>query len=165
MITWTRRLALAGLLAVAAGGAAADVSVTFSNADGYGAMPTASWDRERVLKDLSAYFAKLGAKLPPGTDLKIDVLDLDLAGRVRPNFRGGEELRILNGGADWPHMHLRYTLTQGGRVLAQGDDEISNMNYLERMSRVNADPSWRYEKQMIDDWFASKIVNGKLATR
>lgn len=165
MKNWTRRLALAGLLVVAAGGAAAAASVKFTHVDDYGAMPFALQDRERVYKDLSEHFDRLAAKLPAGTDLNVEVLRLDLAGRVHPNFRGGEDIRVLRGGADWPRMHLRYTLTRGGAVVAQGDDEISDMDYLDHIRRLGGDGTLVYEKQMIDDWFKNKIVDGKLATR
>jgi hypothetical protein len=166
MKQWTRRLALAGLLVVAAGGASADVTVKFSNLEDYGSMPFAPQDRERIYKELTEYFDKLGTRLPAGTDWKVEVLDLDLAGRVQPNFRGGEDIRILRGGADWPRMHIRYSLSQGGKVIAEGDDQFSDMDYLERTRRANGgNQTLPYEKQMIDDWFKAKIVDRKLATR
>ncbi len=49
-----------------------------------------------------------------GQVLKIDVLDLDLAGTVRPARRGAGDIRIVRGGADAPHIRVRYALTAGG---------------------------------------------------
>lgn len=165
MKQWTRRLALAGLLGMAAAGASAGVTVKFSNLEDYGSMPFSPQDRERIYKELTEYFDKLGARLPAGTDWNVEVLDLDMAGRVQPNFRGGEDIRILRGGADWPRMHVRYSLSQGGKVIAEGDDQFSDMNYLERTRRANGgNQTLPYEKQMIDDWFKAKI-DGKLAAR
>ena len=157
----TRSLALAGLILLSAGSASAGVSVTFVHPETYIDMPFATQDREQVLKDLTEYFEKLSASLPAGQDLKIEVLDLDLAGRLIPNFRGTQDIRVMRGGADWPHMHLRYTLSTGGQVLRSGDEQLSDMNYLERLTsaRYSGDPL-RYEKQMIDDWF-KKTITGK----
>jgi hypothetical protein len=162
MTTLTRSLALAGLILLSAGSACAGVSVTFVHPESYADMPFATQDREQVLKDLSEFFDKLAAGLPAGQDLKIEVLDLDLAGRLRPNYRGGnQDIRIMRGGADWPRMHLRYTLSAGGRVLRSGDEKLSDMNYLDhpRNARDSGD-ALHYEKQMIDDWF-KKTITGK----
>lgn len=160
-----RALVAAALLTSAAGAALADVTVTFTRPEGYAAMPNAADERALVLKDLGEHFTRLGAKLPAGTDLKVDVLDLRMAGRVLPNLRGGDDVRLIKGGADWPSMHVHYTLTQGGKLVAEGDERFSNMSYLARANRAGSEQTNIYEKQMIDDWFAAKIVNGKLAAR
>lgn len=153
-----KRLLLGGVAAMAAGSALAGATVKFTQPEHYMDMPYAEQDRADTLRDLEAHFNKLAEKLPAGVDLKVEVLDLDLAGRVRPAFRGNMDLRVLTGGADWPHMHVRYTLERGGQVIASGEDHLSNMAYLERMNRyVSGDPL-RYEKQMMDDWFKQKIA-------
>jgi len=153
-----RSLALASLFLVSAGGASAAVTVTFVQPDQYADLPFSSWDREQVLTDLRAHFTKLSKTLPAGTDLKIEVLDVDLAGRIYPNFRGSHDLRILRGGADWPHMRLRYTVEQDGKLVSSGEDKLSNMMYLDRMNRYFTGDPLRYEKQMIDEWFKEKIA-------
>jgi hypothetical protein len=153
-----RGLLMAGVAVTAAGSAWAGATVKFVQPEHYMDMPYSSQDREDVLKELEAHFNKLAEKLPAGTELKVEVLDLDLAGRIRPAFRGHYDLRILTGGADWPHMHVRYTLERGGQVIAAGEDHLSNMAYLERMNRYLTGDSLRYEKQMMDDWFKQKIA-------
>jgi hypothetical protein len=155
----TLSLLLAGVAAMAAGPATAGVKVSFLQGDQYQDMPLASWQREDVLKDLEAHFSKLAKALPEGTDLKIEVLDLDLAGRLKPMFRGHDDIRILTGGADWPHMKLRYTLERDGKVVASGEDQLSNMAYLQRANRYFSGDPLRYEKQMMDDWFKEKIAS------
>jgi hypothetical protein len=157
MNTGFKSLALAGLLALTAGAAPAAVTVAFSHPEHFLDMPFSPVGRERVLKDLSEHFTKLGARLPPGQDLRVEVLDLDLAGRLHPNFRG-QELRILNGGADWPHMQVRYTLAANGRVIASGEDHLSDMMYLNRINRYLDGDTLRYEKRMIDDWFTTRFA-------
>lgn len=152
------RTVLAAVVALLASSAAlAEVTVTYTKPDDYTDLARGEYDRDRVLKQFTDYFATLEKKLPPGENLKIDVLDIDLAGRMYPR-RNGDEIRVLNGGADWPRMHLRYTLEKDGQVLRSGDDNIANMNYQQsRSSYFDSDPL-RYEKQMLDDWFNKAIV-------
>jgi hypothetical protein len=156
MKTITQCLALAGLVILSAGAGAADVTVAFSHPEDFRDMPYSAPDREQVLKDLSAHFGKLSARLAPGEALRIDVLDLDLAGRLIPDFRG-HELRIMNGNADWPNMRVHYSLTANGSVIASGEDRLSDMMFLTRMNRYYPGDALRFEKVMIDDWFRQKF--------
>jgi hypothetical protein len=157
MNTAIRHLALAGLFLAVAGSASAAVTVTFSHPEKFSDLPFSPIEREQVLKDLGEHFASLSKKLPAGQDLKVEVLDVDLAGRIYPNIRG-RDLRIMRGGADWPHMRLRYTLEANGQVLRSGVDDLSDMAYQDRINRYSGGDPLRYEKQMIDDWFTEKIL-------
>jgi hypothetical protein len=161
MNTLFKKMALALLVGLSAGGASAAVTVAFSHPENYHDLPFATTDRERVLKDLGEHFASLAKDLQPGQDLRVEVTDLDLAGRLHPNFRGGQELRVLNGGADWPHMALRYSLESNGRVISSGEESLSDMTYMDRINRYNDSDTLRYEKRMIDDWFKNKFVAHK----
>lgn len=163
MRSMTRTVLAAVVALLASSAALAEVTVTYTKPDDYTDLARGAYDRDRVLKQFTDYFATLEKKLPPGENLKIDVLDIDLAGRMYPR-RNGDEIRVLNGGADWPRMHLRYTLEKDGQVLRSGDDNIANMNYQQsRSSYFDSDPL-RYEKQMLDDWFTKAIVP-KVATK
>ena len=155
------KTAFVGLFALTAGAASAGVTVNYIESDKFADLPFTPWEREQVLKDLSEYFTKLGAQLPEGQDLTIDVLDVDLAGREYPNFRSGRELRILKGTADWPIINLRYSLTQNGQVLKGGDARLADMNYMQRINRMSDSDSLRAEKRMIDDWFNETILEKK----
>ncbi|GJI98643.1 hypothetical protein RugamoR57_53610 [Duganella caerulea] len=157
MRAYTRTL-LAASLALLAGAAWADVSVSYVKPEDFTDVPRNAIDRERVLKDFSDYFATWNKKLPAGQNLKIEVQDIDMAGRMWPRRNGGEDIRILNGGADWPRMRLHYTLEQDGQVLRSGDEQLSNMNYMQTLSRYSDSDTLRYEKQMLDDWFNKTIV-------
>ena len=53
---------------------------------------------------------------------------------------------------------LRYTLTENGQVLRSGEAKISDMNYLHRINRHWDSESLRYEKRMLDEWFADDIL-------
>ncbi len=147
-----RTLALA-VAVLPASGAFAGVTVHFEQPEHYQDMPWSALDREQVLKDLSQHFGRLAAQLPPGLDLKVDVLDLDLAGRVRPFHTFPHEVRILKGDTDWPHMQFRFSLVRDGKVVASGEEHIKNMMYRERLNRYSSGDALRYEKQMMDDWF------------
>jgi hypothetical protein len=133
------------------------ISVSYIEPEKFVDVPFSPVERERVLADLSQHFAKLGKLLPAGQDLKIEVTDLDMAGRIVYTRRSANELRVLNGGADWPHMDLRYTLTANGKVIDSGSAKLSNMMYQETATLFNSTQSLRYEKQMIDEWFSKQF--------
>jgi hypothetical protein len=159
-----QKLAVSGLLALAAGAASADVTVNYIQPERFSDLPFAPWEREAVLKDLTQHFAKLGAQLPPGQNLRIDVQDIDLAGREYPN-RGPRDLRIIKNGADWPRMDLHYAIESKGQVLRSGDVQLRDMAFMDRIGRYTDGDSLRYEKRMIDDWFYSTIAPRERAAR
>lgn len=162
MRTLSRLAAL--LLACTVGTAWAQVSVSYVKPEEFMDVPRSELERERLLKEFTSYFATLDKKLPAGQQLKIEVLDIDLAGRLWPRRSGGEDIRIMNGGADWPHIKLRYTLEENGTVLRSGDSDLSNMMYQQRFTRYSDADPLRYEKQMIDDWF-EKTITPKVAAK
>jgi hypothetical protein len=91
--------------------------------------------------------------LADGQVLKVDVLDVDLAGEVRPGARP-YDLRILKGGADWPRIKLRYTLEAGGQTVKSGEAVVQDMAYLQRtLAGPGSQDALRYERRMLDDWF------------
>jgi hypothetical protein len=152
---------VAGGLLLASAAATAEVTVQFVQPENYPDMPFSPVDRDAILKDIGDYFTKLGKNLPEGTDLRIDVLDLDLAGRLEPSRRGAHDLRILRGGADWPRMKLHYSVESGGKVVNSGDAQLQDMDYQARGNRVSGSEPLRYEKQMIDDWYYKTIAPRK----
>lgn len=154
--TWLAALSLA-----ASGAAWAGVSVSYVEPEKFSDLPRQTEDRARMLKDLSEHFQKLGQKLPLDQTLKIEVTDIDLAGREEPSRRMANDVRVLRGGADWPHMRLRYWLESNGKVLRSGSDNLSDMAYLNRLNSYSTGDSLRYEKRMIDDWFAQQFGKAK----
>ncbi|HEX9171088.1 MAG TPA: DUF3016 domain-containing protein [Telluria sp.] len=150
-----RHLALAGLFLLSAGSAAAAATVNYVEPEHYGEMPFPSWERDDVFKELSAHFDRLARQLPPGQDLKVDVLDLRLAGHMR---RGARDIRIITGRADWPHMELRYAIESGGQVVTSGQSKLSDMTYMDRSNRYADSEPLRYEKRMLDDWFKKTLA-------
>ena len=148
MKAWCVAMAL-----LASSSAWAGVQVRFEQPDKYTDVPFASRDRDQVLEGLAEHFQLLGKSLRPGQELKIEVTDIDLAGREDMTRRGAFGIRVMDGRADWPRMRLRYTLEQNGRVIASGNANLSDMSYLQRIGRYSSTDALRYEKQMIDDWF------------
>ncbi len=161
MKTLLMKTALAGLLALGAGMASAEVKVTYIESDKFADLPFSPWDRENILERITEHFNKLGERLPQGQDLTIEVIDIDLAGREYPAPRSGRDLRVMKGMADWPTMDLRYLLTQDGKVLKEGKAKLSDMSYMQRINRASDSDPLRYEKRMIDDWFDKNIVGKK----
>lgn len=143
--------AFALLLAGAA--SAGPATVTFANPEQFSDLPFDAMKREQVLADVSEHFSALAKTLPAGQELKVEVVDFDMAGRSVPHSRGANEIRVLRGGADWPTMHLRYQIVQDGKVLKSGDDTVKNMDYLMNINRYASGDTLRYEKQMLDNWF------------
>jgi len=157
MKSFMQKMALASMLALAVGSAGAAVTVSYVAPDKFSDIPFVPWEREETLKQLTDHFTKLGNSLPPGQDLRVEVLDVDLAGRAIPSVRAGRDIRVMRGQADWPRMQLRFSLEQNGQVLKSGEAQLSDMNYLDHHTRYFDSEPLRYEKQMIDDWFEKTI--------
>ena len=162
----TTRALIAGLALLASSAAWAGTEVQFSKPDQYTDVPFNPQEREDVLKELSRHFEKLGESLKPGLSLKIEVTDLDMAGRENPAMRSIQDFRVMTGGADWPRMRLHYVLEQDGKVIANADAALSDMSYLSRINPYFSNEKLRYEKLMIDDWYADTFgVKVKRHTR
>ena len=162
----TTRALIAGLALLASSAAWAGTEVHFSKPDQFTDVPFDPHERDDVLKELTRHFEKLGTALPPGRTLKIDVTDVDLAGRENPSLRAGQDIRVMNGRVDWPRMRLHYVLEQDGKVISSGDAALSDMSYLSRINPYFSTEKLRYEKLMIDDWFSDTFgVKVKRHTR
>ena len=112
--------------ALLAGSAGATVTITFAQPDKYTDMPFASRDKQDIMDELQKHFDKLGATLPAGQDLKVEILDIDLAGRIESSKGATRDIRILRGGADWPIIAVRYSLALQGKVLKSGEERIAD---------------------------------------
>ena len=147
-------LQAAGLAAQAAG--TVQVSYVeperFTDAGGYGSGV------EDTLGQLTRYFATLASRhLPDGQALRIEVLDIDLAGTLQPWLRAGQEVRLLRDQADWPRIKLRYTLEMVGQPPRKAEQWVSDMAYLHRVANLHARESLGYEKRMLAEWFSAEF--------
>lgn len=137
--------------------AAGQVDVSFKPVDQLSDVGRGTIDGERNVKALADHFKLLAARLPDGQTLKIEVLDVNMAGEVKPT-RGGNEIRVLKGRADWPTMDLRWSLQADGRTLKGADERLADMNYLMNPVRGLGEGPVAYEARMIDRWFAERVV-------
>jgi hypothetical protein len=157
------RFIAAVALAAAAPAFAGSVDVSFTDADHYLDAGNSPVQQQSYLNTLSGYLQSLGRRyLPAGQALKLEVLDVDLAGYSRPNSRG-QDLRILRNGADWPRIVVRYTLQEQGRVLSQGEETIADMDYMHHMADRSTDVPLGHEKHMLDEWFRARFAHGRRA--
>lgn len=151
-----RELTAGVLLALAAGAASAgDVTVTYIQPENFSDIPTGG-EREETLRNLTTHFVKLGAKLPAGQQLRIDVLDIDMAGAEQPSG-GRTDMRVKTRGA-WPRISLHYSLESNGQVISTGPAELRDTSFMDRPNRYMDHDILRYEKKMVDTWFDKTIV-------
>lgn len=162
LIAWTLATGLAAAVALPAR-AAGTVAVNFVKPETFADLGRVGFDRERTMRRLSEELQQLGTRLPEGQALTVEVLDVDLAGHVEPDRRG-EDLRILRGRADWPRIHLRYTLAADGQTLRSGEEWLADMTYLDQRGRLPQTQDLAYERRMLADWFDKAIVGPTLTT-
>jgi hypothetical protein len=122
-----------------------------SRTENYGSDP-------HVLDDIRRHLEKLAARqLPPGYTLAIDVLDVDLAGYIDWRYASGN-IRVIRD-ATWPRMTLSYVLRHGDDVVASANAQrINSMNFAWGVNIYGYNDPLRYEKAMLDEWFARAVL-------
>jgi hypothetical protein len=135
--------------------AAGKVEVSFVEPARFTDAGRSAVDRERTLQSLSEVLHSLGGALPDGQVLRLEILDVDLAGEIEPLRWSWNDLRVLRGGVDSPHMTVRYTLLADGRTLKAGQAQLSDMNYLfaARGYALRQSGALPYETRMLKQWF------------
>ena len=149
-------LALVGPAAQAAG----KVDVTYVEPEKFTDVGWESMTRDRNLSNLTSIFETLGRFLPDGRTLRVDVLDVDLAGEPRPGTV--RELRVVRGGIDWPQITLRYTLLDDGKAIRSAEERVQDSNYLSaRRGLTAAGSNLPYEKRMVENWFRVQFLQAQ----
>jgi hypothetical protein len=146
--------AIGGMIACAIASAAATVS--FIHPEKMTDVPRFGSDLESMEMIFREHIDELAAKLPAGQELKVEFLDIDLAGDVFPRV-AVRDIRVLKGMADWPRMHLRYSIEQDGKVLRSGDRELADPNYLMGSSSFRNE-IYVHEKKLLDEWFKKDVL-------
>ena len=146
--------------------AAGTVSVNFVNPANYVDAGDSSWDEEANLKLLAGHLQTLAQRyLPADQTLKVDVLDVDLAGSVNYTRAGAFAVRRMRGRTDWPRITLRYTLESGGRPLRTGEEAVTDMTYTQGIGRYRAaSEALFYERHMLEGWFRARFAEDRVAS-
>ena len=152
-------LALAVVL-LAAAPASADVQVRYAAPERYTDAENrfASGQPLRVtLTELTRIFQDLGSpRLRPGERLDVTVLDIDLAGFDRPGFSTPTGIRVVTD-ATPPRIRFTYALRRGGRIIAQGEETVTDINFLLTSNPRFSTGGLYYERQLLRDWFARRF--------
>ena len=150
------RPAVIAMLALTASAASAAVTVTYVNTEKMTDVPRFETDRKSMEINLREFFEELAPKLPAGQDLKVEILDIDLAGDVFPRVPI-RDVRVTKGSYDFPRIHLRYSIEQDGKVLRSGERELADRNYQLNVNSYRNE-MYNYEKQMLSDWFKKDVL-------
>jgi hypothetical protein len=148
--------------AVSAGGGG--VSITFVHPEryfdaAYARAVAGELERAEVQHDIEQHLLQLAERgLRPGESLRIEVLEIDLAGQFEPfRFAPGSDLRVFRD-VSWPRLRLRYTITHGDGAGESREEQLADMNYLASFNRYAKSDRLRYEKAMLDAWFDKRIA-------
>ncbi|NVM79062.1 hypothetical protein FHW83_004899 [Duganella sp. SG902] len=152
-------IAAAIALAIASSNAAATANVSYVNTDAMTDVPRHYKDLESMEYVFTQHLSQLSERLPAGQVLKVEFLDIDLAGDVFPRVPV-RDIRVTKGQADWPRMHLRYSIEQDGKVVRGGEAKLADPNYQLGVNMYQQD-LYGYEKQMLDNWFRKEILPQK----
>nr|WP_229419560.1 DUF3016 domain-containing protein [Pseudoduganella dura] len=163
MTNLIRKLALTSLLALGAGGVCAEVVVNYVQPERFSDFPSDQRDRDRALRELTKHFGKLGAELPPGQTLRIDIKDVDMAGREIPR-RSVSSLRTYSS-LDWPRIELQFEIESSGQTVHSGEVTLRDMGFSNRANRYYNGDVLRFEKQMLDEWFYATVLPSERSAR
>jgi hypothetical protein len=147
-------------LAMLATPAGAGVTVAIADPRYYTDADDSSGNSFRTLLEIKRHLEGLGDRyLLPADRLRIEVLNVDLAGRHQIVRSMPSDVRVVTGDADWPRIELRYTLESATGISRPAEETIVDMSYLRRVfeQRYVSDPL-QYEKRMLDNWFKARFV-------
>ena len=145
-------------LAAAFAASAGTVNVSFTEPSRYADAGNSRWDEEDNMKALAGYLQALGQRyLPANQVLKIEVLDLDLAGTVRPSRRDGDAIRVVSGRTDYPRVNVRFSLEADGKVLQRGEEWVLDMNFTRGLPAQRDFSGLVYEKRLLASWFRQRF--------
>ena len=136
--------------------AAAAVVVTFKEPERYSETGVFRDDGRAAMEHIDMHLKRLGERfLPADQTLRIEVLDMDLAGEQQMGPRG-QDIRVMRGRADWPTIKLRYTWERPNAPAQSGEETVSDMAYLQRT--VPSMEAFAHEKRMLETWFRQRFV-------
>lgn len=111
-------------------------------------------DAEEAMREIKRHLERLGERfLPPGREVRIEVLDVDRAGRAHLTR---SEVRIMKGLVDFPCIELAWSA--GGSPPTR--ERVCDERYmLKRLpAAYSGGDALAYEKRMLDDWFRKRFA-------
>jgi hypothetical protein len=151
------------LAATGAAHAAGAVQISFVKPENFADIRDRTYSREQNLKALEEVFTSAAQPyVADGQTLKIEVLDVDLAGEVRYGGRAND-VRVLRGRADWPRIAFRWSVEGAGAAPRSGEAVVQDMAYLQRIPPATSYTSLVYERRMLDEWFRLQFSKGAAA--
>ena len=152
-----RTLIATTLLALGSAAGAGTVEVAFVNPSNYTDAGNAVWDERQNLDALARQLQALGQRvLPADVTLKVELLDVDLAGTLETRRAG--PTRIVRGRTDFPRIQLRYTLSAPGQPVRVAEENLSDIDYARGLRSAYRDQSLYYEKRMLERWFTQRFA-------
>jgi Protein of unknown function (DUF3016) len=136
----------------------AAVTVSYGDPDRFTDAGDSNNDPRQIMLTLERHLKELGDRyLHPQSNLKIEVLDLDRAGRPRMNLP--TEIRIVSGKTDMPCIELNYTLEADNKVAQSRHERVCDPNYLRSMDpKYSEHDPLVYEKRMLEQWFRERFA-------
>lgn len=145
-------------LASASTARAAETHVSFASPEGFTDIDTegSSLTVRATLDRIQQVLADLGRRLPVDQVLDIQVTDVDLAGLLLPPRQGMSSQRVLTDNTR-PAIRMGYRLSRGGRVLASGQENVTDPTYLQNGTTHISSDTLRYEAAMLERWFGVRF--------
>ncbi|MCK9488630.1 MAG: DUF3016 domain-containing protein [Xanthomonadales bacterium] len=117
-------------------------------------------ERGRWLQDLAQHLRRSALRqLPQGERLDVTLTDIDLAGQYEPSHgRGTHDVRMLRETTP-PMIELNFRhYDASGQLLAEGERQLRDLNYLSRTPALRRHDGLRHEKRLIDDWLRNEFA-------
>ena len=95
--------------------------------------------------------------LAPNQTLKIEVLDVDLAGEIEW-WHGPYDIRYLRD-YTWPKITLRFALEEGGQTIRSGEETVSDPSYQMNIVAMRSGDVMPHEKAMLARWFRRRFAD------
>ncbi len=144
--------------------ASATTTVTFKNPTEFTDIGFYNQESSTAMNVLEQHFKTLSEQyLAPNQNLKVEVLDVDLAGRIEYASRHFFDKRVLRGSVDWPRIKFHYVVEADGKVVTDSEANIADMTYLNRISTRYSNVTYPHEMQLLEDWFKATFKQGKIA--
>jgi len=119
---------------------------------------TSSQFHDRVKRSFEEIFQQLANQLPEGYSWQATITNIDLAGDVDYFIGGaGNPLRVIEN-IHSPAITFKHVLTdEQGEVVVSDETKLRDMGFMHSVQSLNDDDPFRYEEQMLEDWFSNEL--------